>query len=486
MSKPFRLGDYLKPEETAVPKLNTERIEYLPLDLIDPDPDNFYSLEGIADLAENIELVGLLDPIRVRPALSVGSADSSPSRGAKGRYIVVSGHRRRAACMMIRDGGSHMFDGGVACIVERGGTDDWNRLRLIFANSHTRVLSPAEISRQADEVLKLLTKLKASGMELPGRMREHVAEALNVSSSKLGRVQAIRRNLVPELLAMYDAGRINEAVAYRISQEDAEMQGKILAEQGEVLQHLTADGIAAYVAHRRFMDSHQHDDGAHAAETEGNTASSPFGHLPPVKGATPSEGKADDGDDGPPERRDAEKKTPARSCRLKNVLPWEAEMWRRVKARREALGLSIQDVYETDPDYNYVIEGYENGEPCEWDPITELSLTDDERNDFADLLQCSLDYLYSRSDIPETAEQLLNNLPQPVKAKLCETEPAFASGTPPRDGRYFVRIDMGDGGTHEAVGSWRGGSWSVFNGPLYETMKVTGWYPLPEKGGGEK
>ena len=77
-------------------------------------------------------------------------------------------------------------------------------------------------------------------------------------------------------------------------------------------------------------------------------------------------------------------------------------------------------------------------------------------------------------------------MPQAESEEPEEAEPAFASGTPPLDGRYFVRINMGDGGTHEAVGSWRGGCWSVFNGPLYETMKVTGWYPLPEKGGGEE
>ena len=101
------------------------------------------------------------------------------------------------------------------------------RLRLIFANSHTRVLTPPELARQAEEVTKLLCDLKAQGVELPGRMREHVAEALNVSASKLARVQAIRNNLAPELLAEYDAGRINESVAYRCSQEDAETQKRI-------------------------------------------------------------------------------------------------------------------------------------------------------------------------------------------------------------------------------------------------------------------
>lgn len=439
MAKAFKLGDYIKPEDVS--ESNTERIQYIDLDLIDPDPDNFYLLDGIDDLAENISMVGLLDPLRVRPN--------------GGRYIVESGHRRRAACLLLRDGGVHMFDKGVPCIVTYGeATDNMRRLRLIFANSHTRVLTPPELARQAEEVTKLLCELKAQGVELPGRMREHVAEALNVSASKLARVQAIRNNLAPELLAEYDAGRINESVAYRCSQEDAETQRRIWEDQGSVIHHLTADGISAYVAQLRSF-------------------------LKPKPAAEPVEEQEDETVEGDEE---TETKPKRLTGKLKiDPLPWETEMWRRVKKRREELGLSIADVYETDDDYANVIEGYENGEPCEWDPITELSLTDDERNDFADLLQCSLDYLYSRSDIPETAEELLNNLPTAEDGLPRASAPTWQTGVPPKDGRYFARIDMGDGGVHEAVGAYSGGNWSVFNGPLYEKMQVVGWWPLPER-----
>ena len=64
----------------GVSKLDTggEQIVRLPLELLDPDPENFYSLDGLDELAANIETVGLLDPIRVRP------------NGE--RYTVVSGH----------------------------------------------------------------------------------------------------------------------------------------------------------------------------------------------------------------------------------------------------------------------------------------------------------------------------------------------------------------------------------------------------------
>ena len=206
----------------AAAKTAQEQIVYLQLDDLVPDPNNFYTLEGIEDLADNIATIGLQQPIRVRP-------------GAGGRYIVVSGHRRRAACMKIRDGNddsSHMFDAGVPCIIDDDAcSDSMRQLRLIYANSSTRVMTPAEIAKQAEQVEMLLYKLKEEeDVKFPGRMRDHVAKACNVSKTKLARLHAIRNNLVPELMPEFDAGRLNESVAYRISQEKPGVQ-KQLAER---------------------------------------------------------------------------------------------------------------------------------------------------------------------------------------------------------------------------------------------------------------
>lgn len=196
----------------GVPNLDTaEQIVRLPLDLLDPDPENFYSLEGLDELAGNIETVGLLDPIRVRPSGE--------------RYTVVSGHRRRAACLLIRDGGSEQFKDGVPCIVEYGeASDAMRKLRLIYANSATRQLTSAEQSRQAEEVQRLLYELKEQGVQFPGRMRDHVAQACNLTKSKIGRLHAIRTNLVPELLRFYDSGEMVEDVAYQLSRFPKDIQ----------------------------------------------------------------------------------------------------------------------------------------------------------------------------------------------------------------------------------------------------------------------
>ena len=201
-----------------------KEIVYLPVDKIDPDPDNFYSLAGIDELADSIALIGLQQPLLVRRGEDLG------------RYTVISGHRRLAAIQLLQDGeddSAHLFDHGVPCIIDLGeqniipGSDlakALQELKLIYANSATRVLSAAEISKQAERIEALLYTLKDQGMTFPGRMRQHIAKICQVSQSKIARLHAIRENLVPELLERFDAGQINESVAYRISQEPTGVQ----------------------------------------------------------------------------------------------------------------------------------------------------------------------------------------------------------------------------------------------------------------------
>lgn len=200
------------------------QIVYLPVDKIDPDPDNFYSLAGIDELADSIALIGLQQPLLVRHGKELG------------RYTIISGHRRLAAIQLLQDGeddSAHLFDRGVPCIIDLGelniipDTDlakALQELKLIYANSATRVLTAAEISKQAERIEALLYTLKDQGLTFPGRMRQHVARICQVSQTKIARLHAIRENLVPELLERFDAGQINEAVAYRISQEPTGVQ----------------------------------------------------------------------------------------------------------------------------------------------------------------------------------------------------------------------------------------------------------------------
>ena len=214
----FNLGDALK----GVSEVGSgrEQIEYIRLDLIDEDPNNFYRLSDIDPLAANIELCGLQQPIRVRP---IENTD---------RYMIVSGHRRRKAIEMLSVDDPERWK-EVPCIVSRGTVSPtMQQLQLIFANSSTRDLTSAEISRQAAQVKELLYKLKEEeGFEFPGRMRDHVAEIVKVSKSKLARLEVVRKGLAAAWRPAWEAGDLVENTAYELAKMPKPCQSLLFEEK---------------------------------------------------------------------------------------------------------------------------------------------------------------------------------------------------------------------------------------------------------------
>ena len=210
----FNLADVLRDVSAQdLGQEGREKLVYLDIDLLDPDPRNFYKLSGIEELAANIELLGQQQPARVRVH------PDNPER-----YMIVSGHRRHAAHKLLASEGKERFQ-QMACIVEEpAGSAALQELRLIYANSDTRSMTHREISEQAERVEALLYQLKEEGMEFPGRMRDHVAEACKVSKSKLARLKVIRENLIPELDELNKQDKLPESVAYVLAKMEPEDQ----------------------------------------------------------------------------------------------------------------------------------------------------------------------------------------------------------------------------------------------------------------------
>lgn len=237
----FDLGAALK----DVSKLDTgrEQIEYIRLEQIEEDPNNFYQLSDIDQLAANIELCGLQQPIRVRP---IPDTD---------RYMIVSGHRRRKAIEALAQDDPEKWS-EVSCIVERDSASPaLQQLRLIYANANTRKMTPAEISAQAEQVEKLLYQLKEEGYEFPGRMRDHVAEAVGASKSKLARLKVIRDGLSEAWKPSFQRGELNENVAYTLARMSFAHQNSIYAVHAFHAKSLSAESLEIYQERMRAIDA---------------------------------------------------------------------------------------------------------------------------------------------------------------------------------------------------------------------------------------
>lgn len=215
-SKKFDLGELTRALAGDVPDPGTEgrdQIEYIDIDLIDSDPGNFYELRNIPDLAGDIETVGLQQPLLVRP-------------GEDGHVVLISGHRRRAALQLLVDEGKERFR-QVPCIRKTGGNALVYEMQLIFANAHTRVLTNAEIGKQAARLEEIFYQLKEQGYEFPGRMIDHVAEACNIKRAKLGRLKKIEAHLSPCYKPLWDAGDLPEDTADALAGLPQDVQERI-------------------------------------------------------------------------------------------------------------------------------------------------------------------------------------------------------------------------------------------------------------------
>ena len=207
MAKKFNLAA-LVPEMEAVSNSDTPRITMIPITELRPNGGNFYDTSNFEDLADSIELNGLLEPLCVfRRAQGTGS------------YVIFSGHRRYLALRLLYEKSGFEKWTEVPCIVFPD-PHDANRetVMLIHANSTGRILSNWEKAQQARRLKEALVAMREGGAELPGRIRDLVAEEMQMSASKLARLEAIGNNLTEVRFAKaWREGRLNESVAYELS-----------------------------------------------------------------------------------------------------------------------------------------------------------------------------------------------------------------------------------------------------------------------------
>ena len=214
MAKKFDLSAYVNPMES---KLDTDEIQHISLDRIRCNAGNFYAVENVDDLVDSIKLTGLLQPLLVVPA-------------EDGDYRLISGHRRFKAIRYLYEESNFADWEKAPCIVLPDPKDgDKEQLMLIHANSTGRVLSGAEIQRQSREIREILVRMKDNGVEIPGRLRDVVAEQMQISSSRLARLDAIESKIVvPGIREAWENAKLGESVAYEISQLPGDEQYKLL------------------------------------------------------------------------------------------------------------------------------------------------------------------------------------------------------------------------------------------------------------------
>lgn len=448
-----------------------KQIQYVPLHLIDTNPKNNYSTNGIESLAANIQMFGLLDPMIVK---------ETPDR----RYMLISGHRRRLALRMNAEAAENYPDSmhePVPCIVEPEdaplpGIEDPEKaaaarplaeeLKLIYANADTRVMSSADTAQQVRRIRELFTELQDLGYKFPGKMRDHVAAAAKVSATRVARLDVIDKGLKePTLRKAWKDGTLGETSAYEIARRSPEAQHAAAAFTGpDALQKMTTEQIDVAMDH---YEQRAEEDRKARKEWNRNV-----GTMAEATKAAVAAGKV---------------KSDFSADEYLNQRRREDDTF------AERLD-ELFDMFVKDKDWDYVTDRREGIEflkrkhgGCHHGGSTETGFFD-----------CSLKGLTLTDDDCEDAitrtwtevfdELSLGALRMVARGKVsaADTGPKWQTGTPTEAGGYVVIYGVGveENQATRSIGfmNWDGENWvSVKNGtPIKDGKTVYRWVKLPE------
>lgn len=209
-------------------------VKMIPLVDIIPNPANFYAIDRKA-------LQPLMDSISMDGLHHYPLVMKHPSE--EGKWQLIDGERRYTACRELVKEGHEEFS-RIPCTVKEYGSTALAKLQLILSNSTNRVLSSAEIMKQAEETEMLLYQLKEEGHEFPGRMRDQVAAACQVSASKLARLKVIREKLFGDFMYLFEKNKLSEQAAYALARMPDGLQVRIAGlMKGEPLDGAKAEKI---------------------------------------------------------------------------------------------------------------------------------------------------------------------------------------------------------------------------------------------------
>lgn len=187
---------------------------------------NFYSMNGIEKLAQEILTVGLLENMTVMYA---------PCE--RGEYRIIAGERRWRALQFLLKKGYEEFE-IATCQIKSVAEEHEEMVNIIMANAY-RDKTMADLLQEEQQLRKSLQYMKDNGLTLQGytldsgRLRDVIASIMQMSGTKIAQIDSINERLIPEFTEQLKAGRLTFSAAYEISGMDQEQQQDMLEKSQE-------------------------------------------------------------------------------------------------------------------------------------------------------------------------------------------------------------------------------------------------------------
>lgn len=211
---------------------------------------NFYSIPDIEQLAQDILAVGLLENLTVV---------HDPCD--RGEYRIIAGERRWRALTLLVEKGYEEFS-VASCQIKTPAEEHEEMIQLIIANTY-RNKTVADILEEQKTLEETLKYMKENGLTLhgykldSGRLRDVIANMMQVSSTKIGQIESINKKLIPEFTEELKEGRLTFSAAYEISKMSEDIQEDMLEHHRE--KGLTYKDVKEYAEEQKKAEEEQID-----------------------------------------------------------------------------------------------------------------------------------------------------------------------------------------------------------------------------------
>lgn len=464
-SKKFDLGELGK--ALAGPVSESDTMQEIRLNDIWANKRNIYpelDAAAMAELVSSIEANGLIEPPTVVPV------------GDGAHYRLISGHNRIAAIRKLLANDPACGDSKwntVLCRVLPPMSEEQEMTAVIEANRQ-RVKTPALLAREAEVLTQMYIKRKEAGEVLPGRIRDRVAEVLQVNATKLANLSAIKNGIkVPGIMKRWEDGDLSELAALEIARMDHDEQYRLLdwmIDKGmqwsvnnvrmfrtiwTCCRHDCPEGGGFCGNAQRMYNSHYYHGewlcpGCCMACLKRDTCTTACEHARPQgKGIAPPPPKVVRNPVCKDPRLDYKVMTPT--------------FCQRVKALREETGLGKKDFAESIGEYPGTYSAWENASMAGSGTVPKLALA----------LGCTTDYLYGLTDDPRPAASQ-----QEGQMVLAAWMPGAL--TPPEPCDVVADLQLADLMQIRKLLHWDGSAFRFRRGGEKVEVDVIRWLRLPE------
>lgn len=205
----------------------------IPLDQIEENELNNYSIENIDELVDSIRTVGL------KQNLDVMKIDDQ-------HFKILTGHRRYKALQILsaEDSKYSMVPCTVTELnqVKLPVSDESKEKYLIhITNSTQRDMTESDKYNQYQDLVSIYKEAQKNGFALSDKMRNLIAKDMKVSPAQVGKMDYIRNNGTDELKNRIQENEITIAAANEIAHHDKEVQATLKPKKERIIDTLDQD-----------------------------------------------------------------------------------------------------------------------------------------------------------------------------------------------------------------------------------------------------